>query len=118
MKSGDRDLGMDRPISRRDFLHGVGALAAGAWVPGRALAEGGFDPAREIEAITVNRWAHGYAYWYSPLFDPDFADDEYPNIVGRKRRGRIAIANSDAGARPTIDCAIDQAHRAIGDLAG
>ena len=39
MKSGDRDLGMDRPISRRDFLHGMGALAAGTWVPGRALAE-------------------------------------------------------------------------------
>jgi spermidine dehydrogenase len=82
------------------------------------LAEGGFDPAREIEAITVNRWAHGYAYWYSPLSDPDFADDEYPNIVGRKRRGRIAIANSDAGARAMIDTAIDQAHRAIGELSG
>ena len=28
---------------------------------GRALADGGFDPARDIEAITVNRWPHGYA---------------------------------------------------------
>ena len=23
---------------------------------------GGFDSARDIEAITVNRWVHGYAY--------------------------------------------------------
>ena len=30
MKSKDRDLGMDRAISRRDLLHGMGALAAGA----------------------------------------------------------------------------------------
>jgi len=30
MKSKDRDLGMDRTISRRDLLHGMGALAAGA----------------------------------------------------------------------------------------
>ena len=29
---------------------------------GRTLEGGGFDPARDIEAITVNRWPHGYAY--------------------------------------------------------
>ena len=28
----------------------------------RTLQAGGFDPARDIEAITVNRWPHGYAY--------------------------------------------------------
>jgi spermidine dehydrogenase len=28
---------------------------------GRILEGGGFDPARDIEAITVNRWPHGYA---------------------------------------------------------
>src|SRR5262249_4080129 len=28
----------------------------------RMLGGAGFDPARDIEAITVNRWAHGYAY--------------------------------------------------------
>ncbi|MCP4006344.1 MAG: NAD(P)/FAD-dependent oxidoreductase, partial [bacterium] len=30
MKSRDRELGMDRSITRRDLLHGMGALAAGA----------------------------------------------------------------------------------------
>jgi spermidine dehydrogenase len=81
------------------------------------LASGGFDPARDILAITVNRWAHGYAYSYNPLFDAVDAEDELPHVIGRARFGRIAVANSDAGARPTIDSAIDQAHRAIEDLA-
>jgi spermidine dehydrogenase len=39
-----------------------------------------------------------------------------PNVVGRQRFGRIAIANSDAGAFPAMQEAIDQAHRAIEDL--
>ena len=39
---------------------------------GRTLGPGGFDPARDITAITVNRWPHGYAYEYNPLFDPDW----------------------------------------------
>jgi spermidine dehydrogenase len=81
------------------------------------LESGGFDPARDIEAITVNRWAHGYAYYYNPLFDSIDVGAEPPHVIGRARFGRIAVANSDAGARPTIDSAIEQAHRAIEDLA-
>jgi spermidine dehydrogenase len=33
----------------------------------RTLGAGGFDPATDIIAITVNRWPHGYAYEYNPL---------------------------------------------------
>ena len=83
------------------------------------LNDGGFDPAREIEAITVNRWAHGYAYWYNPLFDPvydDYNDERYPHMRARKRFGRITIANSDAGARANIESAIEQGHRAVAEL--
>jgi spermidine dehydrogenase len=78
------------------------------------LSSGGFDPVRDIEAITVNRWAHGYAYSPNPLFDD--VDAEAPHVVGRARFGRIAIANSDAGGSATIDSAIGQAHRAIEEL--
>ncbi len=39
MKTTDRELGMGRQISRRDLLHGIGGLAAGALVPGQALAD-------------------------------------------------------------------------------
>ena len=64
----------------------------------RILHGGGFDPARDIEAITVNRWAHGYGYEYNPLFDPDWPPGEAPHEIGRQRFGRIAIANSDSAA--------------------
>jgi len=84
----------------------------------RMLGSGGFDAARDITAITVNRWPHGYAYEYNPLFDPDWPPGEAPHVIGRARFGRIAIANSDAGAAAYTDCAIDQAHRAVTELFG
>src|SRR6516164_5080916 len=83
---------------------------------GRMLGPGGFDPARDITAITVNRWPHGYAYEYNPLFDPDWPKAEAPHEIGRARFGPIAIANSDAAAAAYTDAAIDQAHRAVEEL--
>ncbi len=84
---------------------------------GRSLAGGGFDAARDIEAITVNRWPHGYAYSYNTLDDPIewalFAPDDRPCVIGRRRFGRISIANSDAAASTHTDSAIDEAHRAV-----
>ena len=82
------------------------------------LSGGGFDPARDIAGITVNRWSHGYSYWPNPFTDPKYEDGQYPFEIGRKRFGRIAIANSDAAGRPIMDAAIDQAYRAIGELTG
>jgi spermidine dehydrogenase len=85
---------------------------------GRTLGCAGFDPARDIEGITVNRWAHGYAFSPNSLFDPDWPEEEKPWVVGRRRFGCIAIANSDAGASAYTDAAIDQAYRAVGELTG
>jgi spermidine dehydrogenase len=82
----------------------------------RMLAAGGFDAARDIEAITVNRWPHGYGYEYNPLFDPEWPAGQAPHILGRKRFGRIAIANSDSGATAYTDVAMDQAYRAVNEL--
>jgi spermidine dehydrogenase len=83
----------------------------------RTLGAGGFDPARDILAITVNRWPHGYAYQYNSLFDPFWLEGgEQPCAVARKRFGPIAIANADAGAYSYTDAAIDQAHRAVQEL--
>lgn len=82
----------------------------------RMLGSAGFDPGRDIAGITVNRWAHGYAYSPNSLFDPDWTEEEKPWVVGRKRFGRIAIANSDAGASAYTDVAIDEAYRAVGEL--
>ena len=83
---------------------------------GRMLGASGFDPARDIEGITVNRWAHGYAYEYESLSDPDWPPNQRPCVIGRQRFGRIAIANSDAGASAYTNVAIDQAYRAVGEL--
>ena len=83
---------------------------------GRMLGSAGFDPARDIEGLTVNRWAHGYAYTPNTLFDPDWTEEEKPWVLGRKPFGQIAIANSDAGASAYTDCAIDQAYRAVAEL--
>lgn len=85
---------------------------------GRSLSGGGFDPARDIEGITVNRWPHGYAYGYTPLTDPEFADDERPNVVGRQSFGRVHVANSDAAASAYTNAAIDEAHRAVAEIVG
>jgi spermidine dehydrogenase len=82
----------------------------------RMLQGGGFDPARDIDAITVNRWPHGYAYEYNPLWDPDFPEGQSPCELGRKPFGRITIANSDAAAAAYTDQAIDQAYRAVNEL--
>jgi spermidine dehydrogenase len=82
----------------------------------RVLKDGGFDPARDIDAITVNRWPHGYAYEYNPLWDPDWPAGESPCEIGRKPFGRITIANSDAAAAAYTDQAIDQAYRAVNEL--
>ena len=83
----------------------------------RMVGPGGFDPARDILEITVNRWPHGYAYQYNSLFDNFWLEGgETPCEVARKPFGRIAIANSDAGAYAYTDCAIDQAYRAVQEL--
>jgi spermidine dehydrogenase len=83
----------------------------------RMLAGSGFDPARDIAALTVNRWPHGYAYEYNSLFDSFWLEGgETPCEVARKTFGRIAIANADAGAYAYTDEAINQAYRAVGEL--
>jgi spermidine dehydrogenase len=83
---------------------------------GRMLGAGGFDPAADIMAITVNRWPHGYAPENNSLFDPDRPESEQPHVRGRARFGRIAIANSDSGGGAYTDVAIEQAHRAVSEL--
>ncbi len=84
---------------------------------GRMLSAGGFNSSVDIEAITVNRWPHGYAYEYNRLFEPlDRPDAERPCVIGRKAFGRITIANSDADGHAYTNIAIDQGHRAVKEI--
>jgi len=76
----------------------------------------GFSAAEDILAITVNRWPHGYARDHLDLEDADWNTEPRPSVVGRQTFGRIAIANSDAGADAYTHVAIDQAWRAVNEL--
>lgn len=80
----------------------------------RMLGAGGFSSSRDIAAITVNRWPHGYGYVENSLYD----GDDYAKTLERARAtvGRVAIANSDAGGDAYAHLAIDQAARAVREL--
>jgi spermidine dehydrogenase len=82
----------------------------------RMLGPGGFASARDIVAITVNRWPHGYGYVANSLFD----GDDYDKVLERARQksGRVAIAASDAAGDAYAHLAIDQAARAVRELTG
>ena len=81
----------------------------------RMLGAGGFQSSRDIAAITVNRWPHGYARCLNSLFDKE-PDGPPTYEVARARAGQVAIANSDAGWNAFFHEAIDQAWRAVGEL--
>ena len=79
----------------------------------QALGSVGFDADRDIEAITVNRWPHGYAYSNELIWGEHFSEEDKPWVIGRQPFGNIHIANSDADASATTKAAIKQAHRAV-----
>ncbi len=81
---------------------------------GRMLGAAGFDFDRDVAAITVNRWPHGYAYTPTPLYDDPSVQGRTAKLA-RRRIGRIAIANSDSGWDAYTHIAIDQAHRAVAE---
>jgi spermidine dehydrogenase len=74
----------------------------------RMLGPGGFDADRDIAAITVNRWGHGYSYDRNTLFDPETNPPRYE--VARARRGNVSFANADAAWSAYAHVAIEQGH--------
>ena len=84
----------------------------------QALGSAGFDADRDIEAITVNRWPHGYAYSNGLTWGEHFAEEDKPWVIGRQPFGNIHIANSDSDASSTTKAAIKQAHRAVSEITG
>lgn len=81
----------------------------------RLLGPGGFEQSKDILAITVNRWPHGYSYYSNPLFDGKDGGKATMKLA-RRPLGRVAIANSDAGWDAYLHAAVDQAWRAVGEL--
>ncbi|MBT4934202.1 MAG: NAD(P)-binding protein [Rhodospirillaceae bacterium] len=76
----------------------------------------GFQSKRDIEAITLNRWSHGYSYTYFNLFDKGMSFDDGPHIKAREPFGLITIANSDSGANSWLDVGVMQGLRAVNEL--
>lgn len=81
-----------------------------------ALGAYGFDAARDVEAITINRWAHGYTYEYMRPWDRNWPAGPLPVVAARRGWGRVAIAGSDSGAFAYAQSAFDQATRAVQEL--
>lgn len=81
-----------------------------------ALGGHGFDATRDIEAITVNRWAHGYSLEYAWPWDRFWPHGPLPAERARRGWGRVAIAGTDSGAYAYAHSAIDQATRAVSEL--
>lgn len=80
----------------------------------RMLGPGGFSSTRDIAAITVNRWSHGYSYGENSLFDGPEHEETVKDA--RKPMGRVAIANSDSDWHAYAHTAIDQAERAVREV--
>jgi spermidine dehydrogenase len=80
------------------------------------LGPHGFDAEREIAAITLNRWPHGYAYEFEGVgVSAEYDRYNGPHIAGRAQLGRISIANSDSEAYAYVQGAIDAADRAVNE---
>ena len=88
----------------------------------RLLGPGGFDAARDIAALTVNRWPHGYAYAYDTQTDRVvFEPSQWPEDKRHWRRasrpfGNVSIAATDAASNAMTEAAIEEAYRAVSDL--
>ncbi len=75
------------------------------------LGANGFDAARDIAGITVNRWGHGYNYFKEPGSRETLENPPYR--TGRQKLGRISFAGADAGGTPWTQAALVQAWRAV-----
>lgn len=76
----------------------------------------GFDAARDIAAIVLNRWGHAYC---SPQPGFFFGRDGNPPpraILQAAPFRRIAFANTDLSGTPDHRTAIGEAHRAVNQL--
>jgi spermidine dehydrogenase len=70
----------------------------------------GFDAERDIAAITVNRWSHGYVYGHND------SEGKPAYQAASKAHGRITIANVDAAGETYFNFGIDTAWRAVQEL--
>ncbi len=72
----------------------------------------GLDTQRDVAAITVNRWGHGFV-WEGATYQGQPA-----HTSAARRLGNIIMAGADSQGHAYMDAAIDAAWRAVHELAG
>jgi spermidine dehydrogenase len=82
----------------------------------RMLGAHGFDAQRDVLAVTVNVWSHGYSYYAHPLFDPEGEEARVLQWVGRPV-GAVVAAGSDATWSPYLHAALQNGLDAVKKLA-
>lgn len=76
----------------------------------------GFDAARDIAGIVLNRWGHAYVSPQPGFFFGSNGNPPPRAILRSAPFGRIAFANTDLSGTPDHRTAIGEAHRAISQL--
>jgi spermidine dehydrogenase len=76
----------------------------------------GFDAARDIAGIVLNRWGHAYVSPQPGFFFGANGKPPARAILRDAPFGRIAFANTDLSGTPDHRTAIGEAHRAVSQL--
>jgi spermidine dehydrogenase len=79
------------------------------------FAPSGFDPARDVAGLILNRWGHAYSVPFPGFFGG--ASGRAPRDVIRNRHGRVAFAHSELVGWQHWGPAADEGRRAVGQLA-
>ncbi|MBM4379399.1 MAG: NAD(P)-binding protein, partial [Deltaproteobacteria bacterium] len=117
--------GMEGQDARTRFRAGRWQLFAQTHEAREALVRGqlqrmfgahGFDAQRDVLAVTVNAWSHGYSYYANPLHEPEGEEARVLAQVGRPI-GAVAAAGSDATWSPYIHSALQNGLDAVKRLA-
>ena len=81
----------------------------------RLFGVAGFDPARDVAGLILNRWGHAYSVPYPGFYGG--ANGTPPRDTLRKNYGRIAFAHSELDGLQHYGPAADEGRRAFRQLA-
>jgi spermidine dehydrogenase len=76
----------------------------------------GFEAARDIAGIVLNRWRHAYVSPQPGFFFGTDANPAPRSVLRAAPFGRIAFANTDLSGTPDHRTAIGEANRAVNQL--
>ena len=75
----------------------------------------GFDPARDMAGLILNRWGHAYVVPEPGFYFGKAGKPAAPDVI-RRGFGRIGFAHSELAGFQSYQTAVMEAERAIGDI--